>query len=98
MDSPVKAINIQKVKDIFFVGLQKKNPEIKSRNGKVLEDSYENGCDDLEGQGNENIIIPSNIIDIYTRREVLLGLNLSGHPNTLSKASNLIDELYKGVE
>ena len=41
------------------------------------------------------IIIPSNIIDIYTRLEVLLGSKLSGHSNTLSEASNLIDELYK---
>ena len=49
---------------------------------------------DLEGQG-VKIIIPSNIIDIYTRLEVLLGLNLSGHTDTLTEASNLIDELYK---
>ena len=36
---------------------------------------------DLEGQGIEKIIIPSNINDIYTR---LLGLKLSGHTNTLT--------------
>ena len=52
----------------------------------------------LKGRGVEKIIIPSNIIDIYTRLEVLLGLKLSGHNNTLSKASNLIDELYKRGE
>ena len=51
----------------------------------------------LEGQG-VKIIIPSNIIDIYTRLEVLLGLKLSGHSDTLSEASNLIDELYKRGE
>ena len=45
---------------------------------------------DLEGQG-VKIIIPSNIIDIYTRLEILLGLNLSGHTDTLTEASNLID-------
>ena len=50
---------------------------------------------DLKGQGFEKIIIPSNIIDIYTRLEVLLGLKLSGHTDTLTEASNLIDELYK---
>ena len=30
----------------------------------------------LDGRGIEKIIIPSNIIDIYTRLEMLLGLNL----------------------
>ena len=49
----------------------------------------------LKGRGVEKIIIPSNIIDIYTRLQVLLGLRLSGHANTLTDASNLIDELYK---
>ena len=53
--------------------------------------------DKLEGQG-VKIIIPSNIIDIYTRLEVLLGLKLSGHTDTLTEASNLIDELYKRGE
>ena len=50
--------------------------------------------DNLQGEG-VKIIIPSNIIDIYTRLEVLLGLRLSGHSDTLTEASNLIDELYK---
>ena len=52
---------------------------------------------DLEGDG-VKIIIPSNIIDIYTRLEVLLGLKLSGHTDTLTEASNLIDELYERGE
>ena len=52
---------------------------------------------DLEGSGIAKIIIPSNIIDIWTRLEVLLGLKLSGHTDTLSEAS-LIDELYKKGE
>ena len=46
----------------------------------------------LEGPGIEKTIIPSNISDIYTRLEILLGLKLSGHRNTLTEASNLIDE------
>ena len=50
---------------------------------------------DLEGQGIEKNIIPSNITDNYTRLEVLLGLKLSGHTDTLTETSNLIDELYK---
>ena len=49
----------------------------------------------LKVRGIEKIIIPSNIIDIYTRLEVLLGLKLSGHTDTPTEASNLIDELYK---
>ena len=53
--------------------------------------------DDLQGEGLK-IIIPSNIIDIYTRPEILLGLKLSGHTDTLTEASNLIDELYKRGE
>ena len=52
---------------------------------------------DLEGQG-VKIIIPSNIIDIYSRLEILLGLRLSGHTDTLTEASNLIDELDKRGE
>ena len=44
------------------------------------------------------IIIISNIIDVYTKFEVLLGLKLSGHTDTLTEASNLIDELYKRGE
>ena len=59
---------------------------------EITEDS-----DDLQGKGIK-IIIPSNIIDIYTRLEVLLGLKLSGHTDTLTEASNLIDELYKRGE
>ena len=37
-------------------------------------------------------------MDIYTRLEILLGLQLSGYTNTLTEASNLIDELYKRGE
>ena len=53
--------------------------------------------DNIKGEG-VKVIIPSNIIDIYTRLEVLLGLKLSGHTDTLTKASNLTDELYKRGE
>ena len=57
----------------------------------------ENEPDNLQGEGLK-IIIPSNIIDIYTRLEILVGLKLSGHTDTLTEASNLIDELYKRGE
>ena len=52
----------------------------------------------LKGEGIEKVIIPSNIIDIYTRFEVLLGIKLSGYSDTLTEASNLIDELCKRGE
>ena len=49
----------------------------------------------LDGRGIEKIIKPANIIDIYTRLEVILGLKLTGHTDTLTEASNLIHEFYK---
>ena len=52
----------------------------------------------LKGRGFEKIIIPSNKIDIYTRLEILVGLKLSAHSDTLTEASNLIEELYKRGE
>ena len=66
---------------------------------KTVEDIQSKTFDeiDLEGQGVKNII-PSKIIDIYNRLEILLGLKLSGHTDTLTEASNLIDELYKRGE
>ena len=65
---------------------------------KTLNRSIQSDSDsDLQGEGLK-IIIPSNIIDIYTRLEILLGLKLSGHTDTLTEASNLIDELYKRGE
>ena len=67
--------------------------EIQNRTFEEITDD----SDDLQGDG-VKIIIPSNIIDIYTRLEILLGLNLSGHIDTLTEASKLIDELYKRGE
>ena len=64
---------------------------------RTFEEITDESDDDLQGEG-VKIIIPSNIIDIYTRLEVLLGLKLSGHTDTLTEASNLIDELYKRGE
>ena len=66
---------------------------------KLVEDIQNRTFDeiDLKGQGIK-IIIPNNIIDIYTRLEILLGLKISGHTDTLREASNLTDELYKRGE
>ena len=60
--------------------------------------AIDNESDNLEGEGVQKIIIPSNIIDNYTRLEVLLGLKLSGHTNALTEASSSFDELYKRGE
>ena len=80
---------------IFFT---KKLPKlVEDIQNKTFEEINDDSDNDLQGQG-VKIIIPSNIIDIYTRLEVLLGLKLSGHTNILSEASNLIDELYKRGE
>ena len=49
--------------------------------------------DDLEGEGTK-IIIPSNIIDIWTRLEFWPVVKLSSHTDTLTEASNLMDELF----
>ena len=40
-------------------------------------------------------IFPCNIINFYTRLEVLIGLKVFGHADTLKEASNIIDELDK---
>ena len=52
----------------------------------------------LKGLGIEKNVMPSNKNDIYTIREILLGLNLSGHTDTFTEASNLIDEIYQRRE
>ena len=70
-----------------------KSAESKSGRYKQYKSNFSKR--NLTGQGIEKIIVPSNINDIYTRLEILLGLKLSGHTDTLTEASNLIDELYK---
>ena len=55
-------------------------------------ESIEDVSDDLQGEGVKTII-PSNITVIYAKIEILLGLKLSGPTDTLTEASNLIDEL-----
>ena len=82
-----------KRKKFFTITLPKLVEEIQNKTYEEITDD----SSDLEGQG-VKIIIPSNIIDIYTRLEILLGLKISGHTDTLTEASNLIDELYKRGE
>ena len=64
---------------------------------KTVEDSHEEVYDHLEGEG-VKLFIPSKVIDLYTRLEILLGLKSIGHSNTLTKASDLTDEIYKRAE
>ena len=52
----------------------------------------------LRGKGIEKIVLPSNIIDFYTRFEFIIGLKISGHTDTLTEASDLIDEVFKRGE
>ena len=68
-----------------------------SKSGRYKQSKTNFKKHNLEGQG-VKIIIPNNILDIYTRLEVLLGLKFSGHTDTLTEASNLLDELYKRDE
>ena len=61
---------------IFFTKtLPKIAEEIQNR---TFEENTLDSDSDLQGEGVKNII-PSNIIDIYTRLKNLLGLKLSGH-------------------
>ena len=60
-------------------------------------DEFINDSDNLR-EGIEKYIVPSNIIDIYTRLENILGLKLSGHTDTSTEARNLIHGLYKRGE
>ena len=67
--------------------LTKKLPKlVEDIQNKTFEEITDDS-DDLQGEG-VKIIIPSNIIDFYTRLEILLGLKLSGHTDTLTEASN----------
>ena len=96
---PLKKLNdndrethVNTLRDLNFENYKAVSGENKSGRYKTSKAIFKNN---LKGQGIEKIIIPSNIIDIYTRLEVLLGLKLSGHTDTLTEASNLIDELFR---
>ena len=93
------------IRDLGCTGIGDKSSKRKSFYTKTLpklvQDIHKKTFDDikdnfgnLEGQG-VKIIIPPNIIDIYTRLEILLGLKLSGHTDTVTEATALIDQLYK---
>ena len=82
-----------KRKKFFTMELPKKVSEIQN----IKFDENTDDSDNLQGEGVKTFV-PSIIIDIYTRLEVLLGLKLSGYTDTLTEASNLVDKLYKRGE
>ena len=80
-------------KTFFTITLPKLVDDIQKKTSDEITDD----SDDLQREG-VKIIITSNIFDIYTRIEILLGLKISCHTFTLTEASNLIDEFYKRGE
>ena len=89
------------LRDIGYNGLGDKKTNQKkifTKLIKIFGNIKKEEPNSFEGKGIHKIIIPSNIIDIYTRLEILLGIKISGHTDTLTEASNLIDELYKRGE
>ena len=73
-----------KRRTILLTGMLEKVAEIQSK--PLNEDESV----DLQGQGMK-IIIPSNVLDIWTRLKFLQGLTLFGHVDTLTEAKNLMD-------
>ena len=82
-----KGLKSDRMRDALY-----KLPKEIAKNQNPTLPAFKNVSDDLQGEGVKNII-PSNIIDNYTRLEIVLGLKSSGHTDTLTEASNLIDEL-----
>ena len=60
---------------------------------KIFDENI-NNRDNLQVEG-VKIILPSNIIDIYTGLEILLRLKLVSHTDTLTEGSNIIHDLDK---
>ena len=99
---PLKKLNDQEreiyntiLEALDFNNYKPKSDESKS--GRYKQSKSNLNKRNLEGEG-VKIIIPSNIIDIYIRPEISLGLKLSGYSDILTEAGNLIDELYKRGE
>ena len=68
-----------KRKKFFTKTLPKLVEELQNKTFEEITDDSDN----LQGEG-EKIMLPSNIIDIYTRLEVLIGLKLSGYTDILT--------------
>ena len=61
----------------------------------VAETVYAEKSEYLVGQGIEQNILPCNNIGNWTIVGVFSGMKLSGHTDTLTEASFLIDKFYK---
>ena len=85
---PEKVLKSARIKDALFY-LPRELANI--RNPLIPQIVNEEVFHDLQGERKENVIIPFNMIDIYTKMKILLELKLSRHSNTLAEASNLID-------
>ena len=88
----IKGLKSARIKDALY-NLPKAIAELRNPTLQAFE-NIEDVSDGLQGEG-VKLILPSNINDIDTRLEILLVLKLSGHTDTLTEASNLIDESYK---
>ena len=93
--TPEKSLKSTRMKDAFY-NLPKAIAKIRNPPLPPVE-IIEDASDNLQGEA-VKIFNPSNIIDIYTRIEILLGLSLSGHTDTLTEASSLLDEQYNRGE
>ena len=78
----------------FFT--QKFPKMVENLQNKTFDENIDNS-DTLRGDG-VKFILTSDIIDVFTRMEILLGKKLSRHTDTPTEASNLIDEIYKKWE
>ena len=96
-DKNLKSLNYESSKDFNSKRTESIKDDLRKRVYKIGNPRLTLPTNDLQGEG-VKIIIPCNIIDIYIRLDILLGLKLSGHTNTLTEASSLIDELYKRGE
>ena len=65
---------------------------------KTRKESEPQSESNLFQGGRKKIIIPSNVIDNWTTLKVLRGYLMGGHTDTLTEASNLIDQFYKKSE
>ena len=81
------------------IELKTRNFRFKQLPGRFsrIEANIQHEFNDLQGEGMK-ITFPSNNIDLWTRLEGLIGINLSGHTDNLTERSNLIDEVYNGAE
>ena len=87
-----KDLNSARMKEALYI-IPKETAKIRNPPLPAIE----NESDKVQREG-VNFLNPSNIIDICTRLEILLGLKSSGQRDSLREASNLIDELYERGE